>query len=56
MQFTMEEEKDNSIHFRYITISRSLNSLKFDIYSKPTATDTTTRKHSPPTQTQSGCH
>jgi hypothetical protein len=42
IQFTLEEETDNTIHFLDITISKTHDSLKFGIYRKPTSTDTIT--------------
>jgi hypothetical protein len=46
MQFTVEEEKHNTIHFLDITISKTHNNIKFDIYRKPTSTDNIIPKHS----------
>jgi hypothetical protein len=40
MNFTIEEEKDNKINFLNITISKENKSLSFNIYRKPTTTDT----------------
>jgi hypothetical protein len=39
MKFTIEEEKENKINFLDITISKKKD-ISFEIYSKPTATDT----------------
>jgi hypothetical protein len=39
MQFTTEQEKNNSINTLDITIKKDRNGFKFDIYRKPTATD-----------------
>jgi hypothetical protein len=39
-KFTIEEEKENKINFLDITISKENDNLSFDIYRKPTATDT----------------
>ena len=39
MHFTMEEEVDNRINFLDSTISRVDNTISFNIYRKPTATD-----------------
>jgi hypothetical protein len=46
VRFTMEEETNNTIHFLDITISKTHDSLKFDIYSKPKSTNTIIPKHS----------
>ena len=40
INFTMEKEKDNQINFLDITITRSHGEFSFDIYRKPTFTDT----------------
>jgi hypothetical protein len=40
MKFTTGEEKENKINFLDITISKEKDNLSFDIYMKPTATDT----------------
>jgi hypothetical protein len=40
MNFTTEEEVNNKINFLDITISKGNNNVSFDIYRKPTATDT----------------
>ena len=39
LQFTMEQENNNSINFLDITIYKNNNSLNFCVYRKPTATD-----------------
>ena len=39
IQFTLEVEHNNSINFLDLTISKSQNNLVFDIYRKPTQTD-----------------
>ena len=39
MKFTMEKEKNNRINFLDITIVKEHNKLTFDIYRKPTTTD-----------------
>jgi hypothetical protein len=39
MNFTSEEEVDNNINFLDITISKINNNISFDIYRKPTTTD-----------------
>jgi hypothetical protein len=41
-KFTIEEGKENIINFLDITISKEKNNLSFEIYRKPTATDTIT--------------
>jgi hypothetical protein len=46
MEFTIEEETDNIIHFRDIAITKAHDSLKLDIYRKPTTTNTIIPKHS----------
>jgi hypothetical protein len=46
MKFTMEEETDNTIHFLDIAITKTHDSLTFDIYRKPTTTDTIIPEHS----------
>jgi hypothetical protein len=46
MKFTIEEENDNTIHFLDINITKTNDSLTFDIYRKPTTTDTIIPKHS----------
>jgi hypothetical protein len=38
-KFIMEDEKENKINFRYIAISKE-NNISFNIYRKPTSTDT----------------
>jgi len=40
MTFGIEEEKGNKINFLDITISKEKDNISFDIYRKPTATDT----------------
>jgi hypothetical protein len=40
MKFTIEEETDNKICFLDVSITRNGNSLSFNVYSKPTTTDT----------------
>jgi hypothetical protein len=39
LKFTMEEEKDNSINFFEITITKKKDHLSYTIYRKPTTTD-----------------
>jgi hypothetical protein len=39
IQFGVEEEYNNRINFLDLSIVRTCNSLKFDIFRKPTATD-----------------
>jgi len=39
MKFTTEEEKDNKINFLDITILKENEDFSFDIYRKPTTTD-----------------
>jgi hypothetical protein len=39
LKFTLEEEQDNKINFLDITITKQCDSLAFEIYRKPTATD-----------------
>jgi hypothetical protein len=39
MQFTLEQEQNNSIHFLDLTITRTDNSFQFKLYRKPTTTD-----------------
>jgi hypothetical protein len=46
MKFTIEEGHDNTIHFLDITITKTSDSLTFDVYRKPTMTDTIIPKHS----------
>jgi hypothetical protein len=41
MQFTIKEEQNNKINFLEITIKKENNTITFDMYRKPTATDTT---------------
>jgi hypothetical protein len=38
LNFTIEREQNNQIHFLYITIKKKNNLIKFDIYRKPTST------------------
>jgi hypothetical protein len=45
MKFTIEEGTDNTTHFLDITITKTNDSLTFDIYRTPT-TDTIIPKHS----------
>jgi len=40
MKFTLEEERESRINFLDITIIKDGNNLSFDIYRKPTTTDT----------------
>ena len=40
MKFTMEEENDNKINFLDITISKADKNISFNIYKKPSTTDT----------------
>jgi hypothetical protein len=41
MNFTLEEEEENNkTNFLYITINKHQADLRFEIYRKPTATDT----------------
>jgi hypothetical protein len=40
MNFTLEEEGHNKINFLDITINKDQDDLRFEIYRKPTATDT----------------
>jgi hypothetical protein len=40
MNFTLEEEKDNKTNFLDITISKENHSFSFNMYRKPTTTDT----------------
>jgi hypothetical protein len=40
IQFTLEQEQNNSIHFLDLTITRTDNNFQFKIYQKPTTTDT----------------
>ena len=40
MEFAMGDEKENKINFIAITISEEENSISFNIYRKPTTTDT----------------
>jgi hypothetical protein len=40
LKFTMEKEKENKLDFLDITIQKDQGKLKFDIYRKPTTTDT----------------
>lgn len=41
LQFTLEEEKDDSINFLDLTITKHNNKLQFKIYRKPTTTSMT---------------
>jgi Reverse transcriptase (RNA-dependent DNA polymerase). len=43
LKFTMEEGNDNKINFLDITISKTVNDMSFNIYRKPTTTDTIIR-------------
>jgi hypothetical protein len=49
MKFTIQEETNNTIHFRDVTITRTKDTLTFDIYiyiyRNPTTTDTIIPKH-----------
>jgi hypothetical protein len=38
MQFTLEEEENNAIHFLDLTISRTDNNFRFSLYCNPTTT------------------
>jgi hypothetical protein len=40
LQFTLEEEENNALHFLDIRISRTDNNIQFSIYQKPMTTDT----------------
>jgi hypothetical protein len=40
MKFTLEDEQNNKINLLDITITKNHNGLAFEIYRKPTATDT----------------
>jgi hypothetical protein len=40
IQYTMEDERNNKIQFLHITIHRFERELTYDIYIKPTTTDT----------------
>jgi hypothetical protein len=40
LKFTLEQEKDKKLNFLDITITRTDNQLNFDIFRKPTTTDT----------------
>jgi hypothetical protein len=46
MKFAMEEQEENKINFLDINISKEENNISFDIYRKPTTTDTVNLKHS----------
>lgn len=46
IQFTMELENNNEINFLDINIKKINNELKFNIYRKPTTTDTVIHKNS----------
>jgi hypothetical protein len=39
MKFTIEKERDNRINFLDVTIAKEHDKLTFDIYRKPTTTD-----------------
>ena len=41
IQFTLETEHDNTINFLDLTLTRRMDTLKFNIYRKPTATSHT---------------
>jgi hypothetical protein len=43
MKFTMEKEIDNKINFLDVTIQKETDSLFFNVYRKPTTTDTSFR-------------
>jgi hypothetical protein len=40
LKFTMEPETDNQINFLDITVKKETNKFSFNIYRKPTTTDT----------------
>jgi predicted ATPase len=40
MKFTMEKEDDNRINFLDLTVQKDNNNLSFNVYRKPTTTDT----------------
>jgi hypothetical protein len=42
LKFTMEEEKDNSINFLDLNITRTHNNIAVSVYRRPTATDNIT--------------
>jgi hypothetical protein len=46
MKLIIEKETDNTIHFLDITVTKTHDSLTFNIYRKPTTTDTIIPKHS----------
>ncbi|MGH9701260.1 MAG: reverse transcriptase domain-containing protein, partial [Candidatus Acidiferrales bacterium] len=46
IKFTLEIEQNNKINFLDVTINKFNNNLKFDIYRKPTFSDTTIPKDS----------
>jgi hypothetical protein len=39
LKFTMEQETQNRINYRELTIKKNQNELNFEIYRKPAATD-----------------
>lgn len=46
IKFTVEKEKESSINFLDLSINRGNNEFSFNIYRKPTFTDTTIPQHS----------
>jgi hypothetical protein len=46
LTFTMEQEKDNKLKFLDITITKDANKLNYEIYRKPTTSDTIIPKDS----------
>jgi hypothetical protein len=46
LNFTIEEEKNNSINFLEITITKNDNHLSYKAYRRPTTTDSTIPNHS----------
>jgi hypothetical protein len=46
LTFSMEQEKDNKLNFLDITITKDANKLTYEIYRKPTTSDTIIPKDS----------
>jgi hypothetical protein len=40
LRFSMEQEKDNKLNFLDITITKDINKLTYEVYRKPTTSDT----------------
>jgi hypothetical protein len=46
LKFSMEQEKDNKLNFLDITITKDANKLTYEVYRKPTTSDTIIHKDS----------